>query len=197
MALDVGVLSSYLTMWLYRGARQLADRTFEVLLDRLANLIEQRIGQRTLRALRKNPGDIEIATQVSHKIATVAQRDHAFASELQKLIRDLDRCGGRTVINQVNQVTGQNVQAFGGQARAAGRDQFNVNVPDPDDWSRAPSWVKATFVLGAVIFALGLAINLLTMNRVPQGFPLGWGVFVIGFVILLVGALGKMMSGRK
>jgi len=170
MAIDVGVISLYLTGWLLRGAHHIADRTVDALLDRLANLIEQRIGPRTLRTLQKNPGDSEIA-RVSQKIATVAQRDPAFASELQALIRKLDQGGGQRVITTQVINAKQNVQAIGPHSKAAFGNIVDIKVPDPDDWSGAPNWVKATFGLGAVICALGLAIAILLLKNHPQESP--------------------------
>jgi hypothetical protein len=197
MALDLAVISGYVMVLLARGVSRVGNKVLDHLLDQLAALINERIDRPTLKALQNNPGDSEIE-RVSHKLAAAAKTNRAFTSQLQKVIRDLDRHGGRTIIEQViNQVeAGTNVQAFGDHPMAAGHDIFNVKVPDPDDWSGAPSWVKATFGLGAVVCALGIAINFLMVKNGQVNF-LGAGIATMGFVILLVGALGRMMSGRS
>jgi hypothetical protein len=126
-------------------------------------------------------------TSPSRKLAAAAKANRAFASQLQEVIHELDRHGGRKIINQVKAEI--NVQALGDHSMAAGRDIVNVKVPDRDDWSGSPSWVKATYGLGAVVCALGIAIHFLIMAN-NQFSPLGIGIFIIGFVILLLGAHG-------
>jgi hypothetical protein len=53
--LDGGLVVGYLTAFLLRGARRLADRAFESGLDRLADVVESRIGRRSLDRLEENP----------------------------------------------------------------------------------------------------------------------------------------------
>src|SRR5688572_10499642 len=124
MALDLAVISGYVMVLLVRGAGHVADKVLDHLLDRLASLINERIDRPSLKALQNNPGEIEIE-RVSRKLAAAAKANRAFASQLQAVIRDLERHGGRTFINQVT--AEQNVQAFDGSI-AVGRD-YNVNVP--------------------------------------------------------------------
>ena len=191
MALDSGVISGYLIAFLLRGARRLADRSFESLLDKLANVIEQRIGRRPLETLQRNPGDTEANSRLCRKIEAAARTDQAFASELETLIRKLDRRGGRKVINQV--YAQKNVQAFD-QGIAVGRD-LHFNVPDPTDLSGAPGWVKTMYALGAVVAVLGLGYVMFTLKS--DGSPISFGVFILGCIMLLIGEVGRAMSKRK
>jgi hypothetical protein len=190
MPLDLGIISGYLTVLLARGARHLADHVLDGLLDRLAALLEKRID---LQALQSNPGAIE-TNRLAQSLAAAAQSDRAFASELEAVIRDLDRHGGRTIINQVN--AEQNVQAFD-QGIAVGGDLF-VNAPDPNDWSNAPGWVKGTSFLGFAVAVLGMGIFFLKMfGGPPTSVPVGLVVFFFGFIMMGIGALGRMMSRRR
>ena len=206
--IDGGIVVGYLTAYLLRGARALADQAFESLLDRLAQVIERRLGARPLDQLERNPGDQDTQQRVSQTIQGAMQHDPQFSAEVRALAEQLDRMGGRQIINQVYAQT--NVQAFGERAIAATGPVTitDVKVPDPTDWSDAPGWVKLFAIVGIILCVVGFLIfgyTLFTDNqslndpnfgKMPAGVPLAFGVFFVGFVIAAIGAVGRSLSKR-
>ena len=120
------------------------------------------------------------------------------------VVAELDRMGGRNVINNVNAQL--NVQAIGGGI-AVGGDY--VNVPDPSDLSGAPAWVKGTIALGLLLAVAGLGIFGYTLftdmpdlddpnfGETPEGIPLAAGVFFAGFVLMGIASIGRAFSKRR
>jgi hypothetical protein len=205
--MDGGIVVGYVTAWLFRGARQLADSAVESLLDRLARLVERRLGHRPIDALEQRPHDAETRNRVGASVAEQARRDPTFARELSQLVAELDRRGARQIINQVNAQV--NLQAFD-HGIVVGRDYNVVDVPDPSDLSGAPVWVKLFLALGAAVCVTGLFIFGYTMftdtpdlsdpssfGDVPRGIPLAAGVFFAGFLITGIGTFGRAMSKRR
>ena len=206
----VEVVVGYLTVHLLRGARHVADRTIESLLDRLAKLVEARLGPGPLDTLAGNPADAATQTQVRRNIEAAARTDPAFAQELDALRAELDQRGGREIINQV--YAQMNVQAFD-HGMAAGRDLIyaptDFNVPDPSDLSGAPAWVKLFIGLGFLTCVTGLGIFFYTLftdmpdlndpdfGETPPGIPLAFGIFFVGFAIVAIGSIGRAMSKRR
>jgi hypothetical protein len=207
MAVDGGLLVGYLTAYIMRGTRKVADRAFEALLERLATTVEERLGRRPIEALEQAPGDEWTEAQVGSALEQVTRRDPEFAAKLEQLLSDLDQRGGRTIINQVHART--NVQAIGGGI-AVGRDY--IHAPDPGDLTDAPEWVKVSMVTGTLVALAGMGIFFFTMfaevmggpgpgdagfGETPIGIPIAFGLFFTGFVILAIGALGRSMNKRR
>lgn len=205
MLIDGGLIVGYLTAALLRGGRRIADRTVDSLLDRLTGLVADRMGPGPLDRLRKYPRDDTAQREVGLTIDGAVSVDANFARELAALVAELDRHGGREMINEVYAQT--NVQAFD-HGMAIGRDFNYFNVPDPDDMSDAPGWVKLCIVLGSVVTTVGMFMfgyTLFTDNpapgdpnfgEVPAGIPTAVGVFFLGFVILGIASIGHSLSKR-
>lgn len=206
LVIDGGLIVGYLTAALVRASQRWGDRTLDSMLDRLAALVARRLGRQPLDRLARNPTDSSVQREVGLTIDGAVSVDKAFERELSKLVTELDRRGGRQVINQV--YAQMNVQAFD-HGIAVGGDFNYFNVPDPTDLSTAAWWVKFCVVVGAVTAISGLFIFGYTLftdmpdlndpdfGETPPGIPLAFGVFFIGFVILGIGSLGRAMSRRR
>jgi len=144
--IDGGVLAGYLAVAATRATGRVFDKAVDGLFDRLAQRVAQRLGGQAVAAISANPGDRQQQRQVGQGIETVAKVDSQFAAELAQLQDRLDRLVGRQLINTVHAET--NIQAFGGNAY--GGHHYEYNVPDPTDYSKAPSWVRVLLVVAAV-----------------------------------------------
>lgn len=206
MPIDGGLIVGYLTAALLRAGRRWADRTMDSLLNRLTDLVASRMGHGPLDRLAGNPGDEGVQREVGLTIDGALTVDRGFARELAEVVAELDRRGGRQIVNQV--YAQMNVQAFD-HGVAIGRDFNYFHAPDPSDYSDAPSWVKFCVVLGSALAAAGVFIFGYTLftgipdvndpgfGETPPGIPLAFGVFFIGFLILGIGAIGRAMSKRR
>jgi hypothetical protein len=110
MLVDGGLIVGYLTAALVRGGHRLADRTVDSLLDRLTNLVANRMGRGPVDRLRQHPREETVQREVGLTIDGATSVDANFAHELATLIAELDRNGGRQMINEV--YAQMNVQAF-------------------------------------------------------------------------------------
>jgi hypothetical protein len=204
--IDGGVVVGYLTVALARGATRLADRAFDGLLDKLVGEIKRRLGSEPEETLMHHPADPVSRQQIARDLQVAMRMDPSFARELEEVVAELDRLGGRNVINNVNAQL--NVQAIGGGI-AVGGDVTYVDVPDPSDLSGAPVWVKATIALGLLLAVAGLGIFGYTLftdmpdlddpnfGETPEGIPLAAGVFFAGFVLLGIASIGRAFSRRR
>jgi hypothetical protein len=205
MAVDGGLVVGYLVAALLRAGRRQIDRTVDSLLDRLIAIVARRLGKGHIDRLADDPRDASAQREVGLVIDGAVSANSAFANELARVIAELDRRRGRQLVNQV--YAHINVQAFD-HGIAVGRDFNYFHTPDPSDYSGAPFWVKLCIAVGAILAAAGLFIFGYTLftgipdlgdpdfGRMPPGFPLAFGVFFAGFVILGLGALGRAFSKR-
>jgi hypothetical protein len=205
MPLDGGLIVGYLTAALARGGRRVADRAVDALLDRLVDLVQERVGSGPIEALGRRPGDETAEAWVAGSIDATARADPALGRELSAVIAELDRHGGRGLVNQV--YAEMNVQAIGGGV-AVGRDFTYLNAPDPSDLSDAPLWAKTCIALGFALAVAGLGIFFYTLftgipdagepgfGETPPGIPLAFGVFFVGFILVGIGSVGRAMSRR-
>jgi hypothetical protein len=194
MALDGGLIVGYLTAALLRAGGRLADRALDSLLNRLIDLVASRMGRAPLDRLAGNPRDEATQREVSLVIDGAISVDRAFARELAQLVAELDKRGGRQLVNRV--YAQMNVQAFD-HGIAIGRDFNYFHAPDPADYSNAPLWVKFCIVLGSVVAVAGLFIFGYSFFTDITGIPFAFGVFFAGFVILGIGSIGRAMSRRR
>jgi len=206
MLIDGGLIVGYLTASLLRGGQRIADRTVDSLLDRLTGLITDRMGPGPVDRLRTHPREETVQREVGFTIDGATSVDANFARELAALVAELDRHGGRQMINEV--YAQMNVQAFD-HGVAVGRDFTYFNAPDPTDMSDAPGWVKFCIVIGSVVALAGMFIfgyTFFTDNpsvddpnfgEIPAGIPIAFGVFFLGFVILGIGSIGRSLSRRR
>lgn len=204
--IDGGIVVGYLVVALARGAERLADRAFDSLLDRLAGAIESRLGREPADTLTYHSGDPESEKRVARDLQVAMRMDPAFARALESLVQELDERGGRQIVNNVRAQV--NVQAIEG-GMAAGRDITYMHVPDPSDLSGAPGWVKTSIVLGSIFAVGGLLIFFYTLftdvpdlndpdfGETPDGIPLAFGVFFVGFILMGIGSMGRAFSKRR
>lgn len=204
--IDGGLIVGYLTAALLRGGQRWADRTIDSLLDRLTTAVTRRLGKGPVERLAQDPHDATAQREVSLTIEGAIAANQALARELAQVVAELDKKGGRQILNQV--YAQMNVQAFD-RGIAVGRDFNYFNAPDPGDLSGAPFWVKTFIVLGAAICAVGFvlfAYGIFTgfdrsVASGSGGFPpkalLGFGVTFVGIVIAGIGSLGRALSRRR
>ena len=164
------------------------------------------MGRAPLDRLAGDPRDETTQRELGLTIEGAVSVDRGFARELSGLIGELDRRGGRQLLNQV--YADMNVQAFD-HGIAVGRDFNYFHAPDPTDYSRAPGWVKLCVVLGSVLALAGMFIFGYTLftgipnpgepgfGDTPPGIPLAFGVFFAGFVLLAIGSIGRALSRHR
>jgi hypothetical protein len=206
MPIDGGIVVGYLTAYLLKGGKRLADRTFEALLDRLVDRVQERLGPRPVSTLERKPGDTANEALVQDEIDEAMRTDPSFAAELTRLIESLERRGGRQFVNQV--YAQNNVQVIGRGLAVGGDFTYAPPPPDPSDISDAPLWVKAFLVLGTALCLAGLALFGYTLfthdpefgdpdfGDTPPGIGRAAVVFFIGFVVVGVAAIGRSMAKR-
>ena len=207
MVIEVGAVVGYLAAQLLRGSRRSASLAVEGLLDELAEVVVDELRGDPLERLRRRPRDAATRKRLGDRISTAARRDPLFAEQLGTLLADLDQAGGPWFFNQVD--ADVNVQVWG-DGNAAGRDLTIVDIPDPNDLSGAPVWVKLFIGLGALVCLAGMFIfgyTLFTdiadanLNQpdpaTPPGIPIAAAVFFAGFVMLGIGAFGRAVSPAR
>ena len=205
--IDGGIVVGYLTAYLLKGGKRLADTAFESLLESLAERVKERLGPAPLTALNQHPKDPGTEGLVKASIDNAMAADPSFAAQLTGLIQSLNERGGQQFVNEVYAQT--SVQHFG-TGPAVGRDFYYAPPPpDPSDMSGAPGWVKFFAVLGAVLCLAAFALFGYTLFNESQhdlndppssGFPPGIAqaavIFFIGFLFLGVASMGRAFSKR-
>jgi len=206
MALDGGLIVGYLTAAVVGAGKRWVDRTVDRLLDQLTAKVTGRIGRGAFDRLAQNPRGAEIQRELGLTIDGAISGDRAFARDIAKIIAELDKRGGRKIINQV--YAENNVQAFD-HGIAVGGDFNYFHTPDRSDLSGTPLWSRFFIVLGTIVALSGMAIFFYTLftgipdfgeegfGETPAGIPLAFGVFFTGFVLLAIGSLGASMSKKR
>jgi hypothetical protein len=110
--IDGGVIAAYLAAAVARGGERLVSKAVDAGLDRLSAAVVRRMGRGPDTDLARDPRSPAAQAHVGRAIESAAQRDPAFAQELAALLQQLDRSGGRRLINNVR--ANVNVQAFDG-----------------------------------------------------------------------------------
>ena len=110
--IDAAVVAAYLGAAVARGGRRLLDTVIDTGLDRLSAAVARRLGSGPATDLAHDPDSPAVRAHVARQIASTARRDPVFARELASLAAQLDRGGGRRLINNVRAHV--NVQAFDG-----------------------------------------------------------------------------------
>lgn len=204
--IDGGLIVGYLTAALLRGGQRWLDRSVDGLLDRLTGMVASRLGRDPIDRLEASPRDETVHRELGLTLDGALRANPDFARELERVVAELDRRGGREILNQVQAQT--NIQAFD-HGIAVGGDFNYFHTPDPSDLSGSPLWVKLCVVLGAGLCITGLAIFGFTFftdlpalgdpdfGEIPSGVPFAFGVFFVGFVFVGIGSLGRSLSGRR
>ena len=129
--IDAGVVVAYLGAAVARGGKRLLDTAVDAGLDRLSGAVARRLGREPESDLARDPRSPAVQAHVAREIEAAALRDPAFARALTALVAQLDRSGGRRLINSVRAQV--NVQAFdGGYAHYGDYYEGDVYANDYD-----------------------------------------------------------------
>ncbi len=205
MVIEVGAVVGYLASQLLRGTRKTASMAVEELLDELAGVVTAELGGKSLAGLRERPRDAHVRKRLGDRISAAARQDPMFADQLAHLLAELDTEGGPWFFNHVQAHT--NAQAFGGGHAVVGNLTI-VDMPNPNDLTGAPGWVKFFIGLGGLVCLAGMAIFGYTLFTdvaeanvnapptlgPPPGIVMAAAVFFAGFVMLGIGAFGRSVS---
>ena len=209
---DGGIVAGYLTVLLTGAARRFVDNRIDGGLKRLYDQVVRRLGGRAVHELRSAPEDAHAQDRLARAVERHAAVDHRFADEIARIVAQLDRAGGRRIVNQVQART--NMQNFGGDQAIQGgviNKTWSRSTEHPANYSGAPTWVKALTALGAVLALGGMALLVVdVITAISSGqdefgrpqFPdlgdlrRGAILFACGLVLSLVGSLGRSMSRR-
>lgn len=179
--IDGGVVTGYVLAFLGGAAKRFLDSRIDGGLSSLYDRLVRRLGERVVRDVANRPGDPRARGRFAQEVEYAASQDPRFAHELAAIVDQLDRAGGRVLINQVH----------------------------PSNYSRAPVWVKAVTVLGAFLALGGMVwlvvdvVTAMTSGQDEFGRPLppsledltrGAILFACGLFFLIAGSLGRSMS---
>lgn len=203
MAIDGGVVVAYLTAYVLRGGRRVADHALESLMNRLVDRVSNTLGDRPLNTLKRDQGGERSQRLVASKISEAMRADPSFARELRQLVAELDSHGGRLFINQIQAETSV---VHSGTGHAIGGDVYYA--PPPPSQGITPdssAWVKVLAMLGALmcIGAFGLfGYTLFTDDRppgdtsTPDGVVQAGAVFFAGLVVMALAGFANMFTKR-
>ena len=153
--LDAGVVVAYLGAAVARGGKRLLDTAVDAGLDRLSGAVARRLGREPESDLARDPRSPAVQAYVVHEIEAAALRDPDFARELKALVAQLDRSGGRRLINSVRAQV--NVQAFdGGYAHYGNYYEGDVYTNDYDPGDE----LVAGRGIGRFVAIIGLTVTL-------------------------------------
>ncbi|MFE5285764.1 hypothetical protein ACFRAQ_12455 [Nocardia sp. NPDC056611] len=197
---DVQAIVAYLATAAGVAGAKWVDRHFDLALTSLTDLVSRKIGIQSVTQLQQNPDSVRSRNQMAEAIAREAATDEQFAHRLTEIQQKLDGLNGRAMIvafdNSVSTVT-----LTGNTGMAAGKDinqhiNNHVDVPSPDDMSRAPMWTRTLLWVGTVIAVIGWLTMMFSMQSSghPADGATGFAVFAIGGVIAMFGQLGAQTS---
>ena len=205
--IEGGVVVAYLVALLGGAAKRFMEGRAEAAMNGLYNAVSRKFGG-IVNDLRQDPRDQDAQRRLARAVENTATVDPRFAEQLSALVDRLDRAGGRQFLNQVQAHT--NVQNFG-SGIAVGRDYVSNTwrgAERHENLSGAPLWVKVVTVLGSLsaiagfgLIFLRVAITITTAQDEAQfpsldDFTPGGILFAVGFVLLLIGSLGRSLSRR-
>lgn len=199
--IDAGVVVAYLGAAVARGGKRLLDTAVDAGLDRLSGAVARRLGREPESDLARDPRSPAVQAHVAREIEAAALRDPAFARELTALVAQLDRSGGRRLINSVRAQV--NVQAFdGGYAHYGDYYEGDVYANDYDPGDE----LVAGRGIGRFVAIIGLMVTLAGFlgvaaviydafqNGSPGSSPLDLEI-VPGIPLLPVGFLAFLFGG--
>jgi hypothetical protein len=207
--LDAGVLVGYLTVFLLRGSRRFADRTFDKLLDKLAGRLVDGLGQEPLNDLRTGPGKPEVEEWVASRLDGAMRNNPKLARDLGNVVDELDARGGWGIVQNVyaHEIGGS---VIGGHLTIGDHSTFvggdYVYAPHPNDFSGAPLVAKVLVGIGVVLLLAGVALAGVALYDysqqppgprpagMPAGLPQAAVVFFSGLVAMAIGGVVKSFS---
>jgi hypothetical protein len=207
--IDAGVLVGYLTVFLLRGSRRFADRTFDKLLDKLAGRLVDGLGQKPLRDLRTGPGNPQVEQWVASGLDDAMRSNPKLAHDLGKVVNDLNARGGWGIVQSVyaNEIGGSVIGGhliIGDRSTYVGGDY--IYAPHPHDFTGAPLVAKVLVGIGVVLLLAGVALAGVALYDysqqppgprpagMPDGLPQAAVVFFSGLVAMAIGGVVKAFS---
>jgi hypothetical protein len=153
--IDAAVVAAYLGAAVARGGRRLLDTVIDTGLDRLSAAVVRRLGRGPATDLAHNPDRPAVRAHVARQLESTARCDPGFARELAFLVAQLDRSGGRRLINNVRAQV--NVQAFdGGYAHYGDYNEGDIYTNDYDPADE----LVAGQGIGRFVAIIGLTVTL-------------------------------------
>ena len=153
--IDAAVVAAYLGAAVARGGRHLLDTMIDTGLDRLSTAVVRRLGRGPATDLARNPDSPAVRAHVARQLESTARCDPGFARELAFLVAQLDRSGGRRLINNVRAQV--NVQAFdGGYAHYGDYNEGDTYTNDNDPADE----LVAGQGIGRFVAIIGLTVTL-------------------------------------
>ena len=199
--IDAAVVAAYLGAAVARGGRHLLDTMIDTGLDRLSTAVVRRLGRGPATDLARNPDSPAVRAHVARQLESTARCDPGFARELAFLVAQLDRSGGRRLINSVRAQV--NVQAFdGGYAHYGNYYEGDVysNDYDPGDELVAGRGIgRFVAIIGLTMTLAGFlgvaaVIYEAFQNGSPGSSPFDFEI-VPGIPLLPVGFLAFLFGG--
>ena len=153
--IDAAVAAAYLGAAVARSGRHLLDTMIDTGLDRLSTAVVRRLGRGPATDLARNPDSPAVRAHVARQLESTARCDPGFARELAFLVAQLDRSGGRRLINNVRAQI--NVQAFdGGYAHYGDYNEGDIYTNDYDPADE----LVAGQGIGRFVAIIGLTVTL-------------------------------------
>jgi len=153
--IDAAVAAAYLGAAVARSGRHLLDTMIDTGLDRLSTAVVRRLGRGPATDLAHNPDSPAVRAHVARQLESTARCDPGFARELAFLVAQLDRSGGRRLINNVRAQI--NVQAFdGGYAHYGDYNEGDIYANDYDPADE----LVAGQGIGRFVAIIGLTVTL-------------------------------------
>ncbi|MGW4532182.1 hypothetical protein ACWEOI_14650 [Nocardia sp. NPDC004340] len=198
--IEVSAIVAYLAGAAGLAGGRWVDKHFDLALTALTDAVIRKIGRQSVSQLRENPDSVRARNQVADAITREAATDEKFAQELSDIQRRLDSLDGRSWIAHIDNST-HTVSQTVHTGFAVGRDNHqtvnnNVDIPDPDDLSRAPHWTRVLIWIGYIIGFSGFFFMMASMNHsgTDSDRQTGFAIFAVGAVIVAFAQLGAQTS---
>ncbi len=193
--IDGMAIAAYLAAAVGGASGRWVNTQLDQAFSALTATVTRRLGRQPVEILSQNPDSIQARRRVATAIEREALIDEQFARELSEIRARLDQQDAPSVVAQLEQ-GGQVVVNNRGQV--VGRDYIstntNIDVPRPDDLSRAPAWAKACIWIGGAIAAVGFALFMSALFQHNAEPGTEFAIFAIGGGVMAVGQLGANTS---
>lgn len=98
--IDGGVIAGYLALAAARGVDRFVNGRIDSILAALANRVARKMGLGPAADLRPDPTDTQVQKKIARAVVSRSQSDPQFARDLRALQDQLDREGGRPLLQQ-------------------------------------------------------------------------------------------------